>query len=148
MPPALPLAVAPGANALVHVVYAPGQDGPDVGHLTIDSSDPNVPSVTVDLGGNGVSSKISVTPPALMFGDVRTGQTSTLDVTIANPGPQTLAVSGPALTGSAAFSLSMPPSVPFALAPGGSAVLHVVYGPSQDGPDAGELTIDSNDPNS
>src|SRR5262249_49536413 len=124
-PPALPIAVAPGSSALVHVVYAPAQDGPDVGQMTIDSSDPNAPSLKVHLGGNGSSSKTDVTPPARAFGAVRKGQPSPPDLTIATAGAAALHVSGLALPGSGDFSLPMPPAVPLAIAPGASSVLHV-----------------------
>ena len=50
-------------SAAIAVTYAPGSAGPDIGSLTVNSDDPDTPTVTVDLSGNGVENQPPPPPP-------------------------------------------------------------------------------------
>jgi uncharacterized protein YjdB len=140
-----PFTLAAGDAQAITVRYAPLTAGMDTGTVSLDTS---AGAGQVDLTGSAIAPKISVTPPVHDFGSVKAGLQATVEITIANIGSDTLNVSGIDLTGSADFSLQGTPSLPLALAPGDSALLHAVYAPGQDGPDSGLITIASDDPGS
>lgn len=48
-----PLTLAPGASVVVTVDYAPTDDQPDEGYLTVRSTDPDEPTALADQVGNG-----------------------------------------------------------------------------------------------
>jgi hypothetical protein len=91
---------------------------------------------------------INVSPQAIDFGTVASGSSATAQVTIANSGTDVLRVSSLALSGSADFTLgAAAPATPFEVAVGGSVQVPVVYTPSGQNTDTGNLAIASNDPN-
>jgi hypothetical protein len=67
-------------------------------------------------------------------------------VTISNVGSAELTVNSLTLSGTSEFSLSGPPSTPFAVAAGTSVDLTVEYAPLNDGLDTGTLEVASNSP--
>ena len=93
-----------------------------------------------------VRPSISLNPQALNFGDVGTGESESLLVTISNKGSMDLTLSGVFLAsgGSSAFSITQAPltTVP----PGGSTDLAVTFAPNAPGSASGTLQIASDDP--
>ncbi len=142
-PPALPFSLDPGGEQLIAVRYAPAAPGADAGAVLIGT--PAGPG-RVELAGNGVAPEIDVAPLALDFGDVRTGRSASLFLTIANPGSDTLLVTALGFgAGDSPFSLRSAPSLPLPVPPQGEVILEVVFAPAGNGPAAGSLTIASDD---
>ena len=146
--PATPVAVPPGGSVTVPVTYGPTAVGNGIGSLTATTDDPNHPTLTVALTGNGVQSHIGVTPVAVDFGVLNLGSSATRSVTITNDGGASLVVTAVTLTAGAELGLAAGnPAVPFALAAGQSATITVQYAPTDIGADAGTLDIGSDAPN-
>ncbi len=134
-----------GESANVTVTFAPDAVGPQSGNLTISSDDPDEPAVKVTLSGNGITKPaapdIAVSPEALDFGDVYVNSSKSLNVTISNVGDAGLTIYG-VTTDNDKFSTTNITS----LAAGESANVTVTFGPTDLGPQSGNLTISSDDP--
>lgn len=141
--------LAPGQSVDLPVTYTPSDVASDSGSLAITSNDPDEPTVTVPLSGNGIAPTldctISVLPLALNFGDVIVGNSATLTTTVSNSGSADCVVDALTLAGSTDFSLGNI-SLPLIIAPGMSADVPVVYTPSATGSDSGSLDVSNNDP--
>ena len=141
--------LAPGASVDLPVTYTPSDVGSDSGSLAINSADPDEPTVTVPLSGNGITPTldctISVLPLALNFADVVIGNSATLNTTVSNTGNADCVVDALTLAGSTDFSLGAV-SLPLTVAPGMSADVPIIYTPSAAGSDSGSLDVSSNDP--
>ncbi|RMF88735.1 MAG: choice-of-anchor D domain-containing protein, partial [Nitrospinota bacterium] len=146
--PTPPLTLAFGTSVDVAIDYTPADVGVDSGTLDISSNDPDTPSVSVSLSGEGLGiPDIDVSPTSLAFGAVRLGTTVTLSTTIQNLGETDLTVTDLALTGSPDFALGAgAPSVPFVIVSGGSVDVPVAYTPSVRGAVNAVLWIASDDP--
>lgn len=145
--PVPPFSLAAGRGTNVTLRYTPVDVGVDTGSLVIGSDDPNAPQVSVSLTGAGQAPvalpSVSVTPLALGFGDIRTGSSSTLKVTVNNTGGAVAHLGAPSVAGSADFATS---ATAFDVAAGGAVDVFVQYAPSGVGADSGTLTFTSNDP--
>jgi len=133
------------------VIYSPTDNVPDTGSLVITSNDPDEPTITVVLSGDGNVvapdlPNIDVDPTTLAFGTIDVGNSSTLTTTITNDGTANLSVSALNLSGNTEFSLGTAPATPFNVAPNNSATVDVIYTPTDNGPDTSSLAITSNDP--
>lgn len=87
---------------------------------------------------------IAVSPASLNFGDVETGMSSDLIVTISNDGTLDLEVTG--IASSNGIFTASSASTPFTLAPGGSQDVTVTFSPTALGAENGSLDITSDDP--
>lgn len=149
--PVPPFAITPGSTILVPLSYTPSNVGVDSGTLQIVSDDLVNPSVNVALGGTGnpVPPVINLTlsPATLAFGAVRVGQTQTLSATIGNSGGATGTVTAVSVTGTSFAAGPGAPATPFAVPPGASVSVPVVYSQSSVGNGLGTLAVTSNDPN-
>lgn len=146
--PATPFKVAPGASITVPVAYSPTSVGNGIGSLSATTDDPNHPTLTVSLTGNGVQSHIGVTPVAADFGTITLGGNASRSVIITNAGGASLTVTAVTLTASAEFTPAVGnPTVPFTVNAGKSATITLQYAPIDIGTDAGTLDIGSDAPN-
>ena len=108
------------------------------------------PAVNVATGPGGcppsppATPAIGVTPARLDFGNVMTGQTASMSVTVRNMGNATLTVKSIS-SSNARFSVSSS-SPPFQVAAAGQAAVAVKFAPDAPGPFTGSLTIQSDDP--
>ncbi len=104
---------------------------------------------TFQVSGTGLGPKITV-PATVAFGSVRVANAATLTasgvVVIQNTGDagQTLNITALQITGD--FTIPSPPTLPAAIAPGGTLSIGVVFDPSASGARSGSLVITSNDP--
>ncbi len=137
--------VPPGGTAAVTVAFDAGplNGGSYPGVLKLRTNDPaqrhaSIPATLVVEGEAG----ITVTPEALAFGPVVTGQTVTATVTLGNVGTEVLTVSQVSVP--APFGVSA--GGPFTLAPGTTRTLTVGFAPTATGSFAEALTILSDDP--
>ncbi|WPB82027.1 choice-of-anchor D domain-containing protein [Archangium violaceum] len=137
-----PFELAPGTSRELFVTFTPTGESSFTGLLTLNTDDPDRPTVTVTLTGTGVRPVFALAPSALNFGSQRVGSASVpLRVTVSNNGTGVLQVSAPVLSG----PFSVTPAGSFAVPEGGSQELQVTFSPSALGSATGTLSLDSND---
>jgi uncharacterized repeat protein (TIGR01451 family) len=90
---------------------------------------------------------VHVDPLALNFGNQNVGTTQSLSVNLSNTGRADCNVTALSLTGSNDFQFASTPPATLVLTPGDSLVVNLDYTASEEGPDSGSLTINSDDPN-
>ena len=88
-----------GATCTINVVFTPTAPGAATGSLTIAGTGATVTGSPVGLSGTGAAAvrSFTATPNPLAFGNVHTGSTSTLGVTVTNTG--NVALAGGSFTG-------------------------------------------------
>ncbi len=133
-----------GAQGVIVKFDATGLIGGDyAANILVNSNDPVTPQVvaTANLHVTGATD-IEVPTTPLVYGDVFLGGSSAKTLTVSNPGTDVLMVSS--------ISSSHPDFTvdvaSFNLAPETSQNVVVTFAPSVAGPAAGNLTINSNDP--
>ena len=149
--PSLPVTIGAGSHLDLTVKFDPSADGARFATLTVNTDDPDSPSLPVSLSGTGLLSAIGVVPDPIIFGptvfDPQCGAAcgQTIDATVTNTGQAELIVdaivfSDPAFTGPLA---SAPPA---RVAPNASFLEPVTFRPTG-GPDRsvdGSLSITHN----
>jgi hypothetical protein len=148
--PAPALEVAAGDSARLPVIFRPPAAGAFSGTLSLQTDDPELPSLTIALAGVGSQAgALTVTPSALDFGRVGEGQTATRQLFLASDGAADLYLGALGLAPGtpAAFGYVGSARAPAVLPPGTQVALAVHFSPSPDTPAAsGALSIDSSDP--
>ena len=148
--PMLPGTLAPKAMASFSVSFTPAASGARAAAVAIVSDDPNQPTASVVLVGNGIQPVISVAPPKVDFGSLRVGKTSApRTVTITNTGNDALKVTAISLLGANAadFALANLPMLPSTIAPNANATFEVSFSPLAVGARSGVVVVQSDDPN-
>lgn len=140
--------LAAGESCSVSLTYYPSGEGLQGAELTIQSDDPEHPSVTVPLQGTSVlvpEPEIRVEPEAVDFGTVQVGASVSEEITVSNVGQEVLYVNG--------ISLSGPNSGDFLqthdcamLTPDTQCTVSVTFTASAEGVREGILAIESDDP--
>lgn len=136
-PLALPITLAPGESTIVITLLMPSSDGPIFDEVIILSDDPVEPLIAVTLSADGVeSSALQVTdtlPPvddlAMPF-PILDGIASIVEsVTLYNPGPTALSITGISLATPGIYTLENVPVLRAPLPPGGSIGFDVRFAP-------------------
>ena len=132
----------PGMEQEVSVTFAPDDEGLFTGTLTIESNDPDEPSMEVSLQGEGLlqTAVISV-PDEIAFDTTTVNNTSSMPLVVWNISNADLEVTDIILSGSA-FGVDM---TNFTVVPGDSTVVTVSFTPDMEGEYAESLEIISND---
>jgi FtsP/CotA-like multicopper oxidase with cupredoxin domain len=139
--------LAPGASCPITVTFTPAAMGTRGASLTVASSDPFNPSLTVPLSGTGIAPIAGVTPATLAFGGRLLGIASAArTVTLSNTGTDALLISGIALTGANAADFAQVTSCGASLAIGATCTIDVTFTPSATGARTASLVITGNDP--
>jgi len=143
--------VATGSSCAIEVSMTPSSYGKKTAQLRILSNDPKKPAGSiVNLTGNAVPPKISVSPANINFGGVVAGNASAAkSITIKNTGLSELAVDSPVKTGDhpSDFSVSGScASLTAMRAAGSPCTLQVTFTPGGTGVRTAYIEIDSNDP--
>lgn len=86
------LNILPGGVDSLGITYVPTKEGKHVATLKINSNAFNFPTVTISLQGTGILPHIVVTPSLLLFDSTREGDTICKNITIWNPGTDTLRI--------------------------------------------------------
>jgi P pilus assembly chaperone PapD len=131
--------VVPGANRVVSVTFAPIAGGAQAGTLTLTHNAVGG-TTAVSLTGTGASPAISLSPASLAFGNVVVGGSSSLSLTVSNPGTATLTVTN--IT--ASDGQYVPALTSFSVAPGGSQAVNVTFTPVATGSQPATLSITHN----
>src|SRR5439155_4185200 len=120
---------APGASATTlsptqklefEFTYDPSIAGPADAIAYVNTTDPSNESVPVRLHGRAAVSTmchLAVSPSVVDFGSVPNTSTADQTVVAVNDGLADCHVSALSLSGSAAFTLTMPPSAPLTMQP-------------------------------
>lgn len=124
--PALPLTLSPGKSFVVTVTFNPTVSGSDIGSIAFNGN------ALLTVRGSGMSTKSLVpNPPSVSFGNVQTGNTAKLFVTLTNAKNGTITVNNDAVkgTGFAVAGLSLP----LTLTPGQSFTFTILFSPQSAG---------------
>lgn len=143
--PAAPFTVAPNGSTSLTVTYAPTAATVDSGCLAIASNDTSNPSVQLGLSGTGQPApapRISVSPTALDFGTVTVGASTSRTFTIGNTGTAQLTGALALATPTSDYTFS---PTAFSVAPGGTQVVTVTFGPTQAVTSTDTIVVSSND---
>ena len=137
----LPLILAAGQSQGFSVTFAPQTAGPVSGSVTI-ASDATNPSLSIALSAAGVTPGSLVSnPSSLAFGNVQTGTTQTLSLTLTNTGGTTVNITQAAASGSGYSITGL--SLPLSLAAGQSKSFSVQFAPQTSGSISGNIAITS-----
>jgi len=150
-----PFSIAMGGSCTVSVAFTPGSVASFGATLTVASNDPDTPSATVSLSGNGTAAPApNISVPAMVdLGSVVVNASSApTEVAISNVGNLVLNVSSIALDAATDFALDLgggsnpcgggAPTI----AGGGNCTVTVVFAPTSVGVLLDNLTITSDDP--
>jgi subtilisin family serine protease len=85
-----PIQLAPLASTVLQVRFSPGAVGGFSGTLTIQSNDPDAPSVPLAVTGSGQLPPIASVTPTSLHADLLTGETAFRQITLANTGQSDL----------------------------------------------------------
>jgi len=147
--PNAPLFIPAESSANVEVSFVPseGADQTFTGELSIssdrtDSGDPEVVSMT-GVGVDQPTPNIQLSTRTLAFGELRTGNSTSLSFSLTNGGNATLDISDISISNSV-FSLTSPSSVSFSLAPREKQDFTVDFSPTQVQLFETELVVSSN----
>jgi hypothetical protein len=134
-----------GKTCTITVTLKAQDLGPGTAQLIIAYNMPGSP-VTVNLSGNVINPKASVSPGSLSYGTVKVGQKSTKAVTITSSGTTALIIGSIVTTGSSDFSIvsNTCPISPSSLAPHNSCTVTVKFAPSAKQSRSGTLKITDN----
>ncbi|EED35388.1 hypothetical protein NOR51B_1333 [Luminiphilus syltensis NOR5-1B] len=144
-----PTLLPSGSSCTLAYIFRPIQNGDFQSTIEIVSDSPTSPD-TVQLLGAGVSAGLALAPEVLNFGEVRLGETSSLQVAdLTNVGTTTLTLTGfdrfPEFSIDSG-STTCAPSLN--LAPGTSCSVGITFAPSVEGPVARGSLLVSNSPDS
>ncbi len=144
-PPTFPVTLTPGKSLTLTVAFSPNGGGESSTSLTVASNAPNN-SVTVPLSGLGLAAdQLSATPATLSFGNVTTGDNSSL-TGLLTAGSSDITVYSVAISGQD-FTYSGP-SFPVSVAAGTSLPYTITFAPHTTGSFTGTATFTSNASNS
>ncbi len=147
--PALPFTLAPGQSLIASVDYLPISGGAMQGTLTVASTDPATPTVTVPIGGGArvpPPCRWSADPSPLDFGLVAPGQSIELDVGLTDVGTDDCVVSGIQAAPGGPFSVPGSPIGPLTLHPGDVFDIGVRFSPTTPGESLGSVQFAVSDP--
>jgi hypothetical protein len=137
-----PVTIQAGESIARTVRFTPEGSGEDLGSIEFTSNAVNEPRLSVACSGTGVTPEIVIDPLAILFGDVRIGQSASSHFTISNIGSGQLRMAEPSVT---VGDFTVDPSGALVLNPGESIDIQVTYTASIYGPVEGDILIESND---
>jgi hypothetical protein len=142
--PTLPVTLNARGTLDVPVSFSPSAAGGATATLsfavTVGSAGSNI---GLDLHGTGTKPGFGASPPSLSFGELATGASETLSVSITNTGTAPETVAGNTAP-AAPFTATGLPAMGAQLAPGASVSVSVTYAPTVPSPaggDTGQLTV-------
>lgn len=139
----LPLSINPGQTSTFNAQYQPSAAGSASGSITIVSNAATSPSVLALTGTGATATQfLSLSTNTVSFGNVATGASSALPVTVVNTGNSNVQISKIAASG-AGYSLSGA-SAPVTLTPSQQMTFSVIFSPAVAGSVSGSVTITSN----
>jgi FtsP/CotA-like multicopper oxidase with cupredoxin domain len=139
--------VAAGGSCTISVTFTPSAGGNRAARLTINTSDPANPALTVLLSGTGVAPIATLTPAVVPFGNQLVATTSLPQtVTLTNTGTAPLSISGVSLSGPNPAEFGQASTCGASLTPGASCSIPVTFAPASAGAKAASLDVTTSDP--
>lgn len=144
--------INPGESTTFTVSFDPSNSAPASTKVLIESNDPDTPTASVKLDGEGIAPKIDLSPDADDMGSPYIGCQLERPVTITNVGNSDLVVDQVEYVSSSETELDLDideatnGALPWTLTPGQAKVVTVLYGPLDVVEDDGYVTVHSNDP--
>jgi hypothetical protein len=138
----VPATVPAGGNIVLELTFSPRTTGNFSGAVAVSSDDPNTPTATVTLAGTATTQtigKLTATPAALNFNNVKEGSTASAVTTLKNVGTANMTLSQINLSGSG-FSASGIVT-PLLVVPGESLTLTVKYSPTSTRTSSGDISL-------
>ena len=138
--------VAVDATCTVTVAFSPAAAGTKNAVLRIAPAGTG-PAALVALTGladQAAAPIAQVTPGVLAYGNVASGQPSTLSTTVTNTGTAPLVVGNPTITGTGASGYTITANTCATVAPGANCSISVRYNPTALGSQTGSLVIPHN----
>jgi hypothetical protein len=135
----------PAATCTLSMQFTPGEQSSQqlrTGELEI-RSDSNDTLEFITLLGGSTPSTLTLTPTALDFGDVDTGQSNQLPVTVTNTSNAAITFGGITITGAFTATSGTCPAPGAQLAAGAQCALTVTFAPSSAGAQTGTLSLAS-----
>ena len=124
--PALPLSLAPGQSFVLTVSFGPTSSGSSNGGIAFNGG------TLLALRGSGTTAKSLIpNPSSVSFGNVQTGNTSKILVTLTNAKTGNITISNDATKGTG-FSVQGLP-LPLTLTPGQSFTFSILFSPQASG---------------
>lgn len=139
--------VAPDGTCTVIVAFAPAASGTKNAVLSITPAGGGLTTLVALTGLADAASApaITVTPGVLAYGNVASGQPSTLSTIVKNTGTAPLVVGNPTITGTNADAYSVTANTcTVSIAPAATCSISVQYAPTALGSQTGSLIIPSN----
>lgn len=138
-----PSALQPGTSCAIGAVFTPSAVGTGAATLNIPTSVSSTPQ-SVSLSGTGISPQASFSPTSLGFGTIKVAKSSTLSVTLTNPGTSALAISSVSISGTNAGNFTKSNACPSSLAAGAKCTISVTFTPSATGARSASLIVADN----
>lgn len=134
--------IAAKSSITVSVRFRPTQEKNYTGALIITTDETSNNTITINLSGKGIDSKLIVEPNALNFGEIDTMKSSTpQSFTIKNGGTAPTTINSIVKTGSTTFSMNVDKTTPFSLAPDSIATVTVTFAPTLVQSESGTITV-------
>jgi hypothetical protein len=141
----LPSPPPAAGTCTINVTFKPTAMGTRSGTLTINSSDPVQPTLTVSLTGNGIAPVANVSPSSIPFGNQKANTTSSPHpVTLSNTGTSPLIINSITLTGTNASYFAQTNNCPIGgagLAVNASCIINVTFSPKKKGNFTASLSV-------
>ncbi len=126
----VPATIPPQGMVKFDVTFAPTVAASYLGTVDLKTDDPNAHLVKIPLSGVGVSGGIAVDKATLEFGSVTLGASSAVQsVKLTNSGLLPATVQSMTLTGSAPQAYAVEPEAPFAIDPGQTIAIRLLFTP-------------------
>ncbi|MGB9500335.1 MAG: choice-of-anchor D domain-containing protein, partial [Dissulfuribacterales bacterium] len=138
--------LAPSNACTIAVSFTASTAGAHPAQITVNSNDPNTPSVPVSLSGFGISPEATVTPSAWDFGNVRVNTTSNIQtITISSTGNTALEVNNVSLSDTVNYVKINDACSNQVINIGGTCKVDVAFRPGSTGTKPVTLQVFSND---
>jgi hypothetical protein len=138
-----PATLQAGSSCAIGAVFAPSAPGTGAATLNISTTASSTPQ-SVNLSGTGINPEASFSPTSLAFGTIKVAKSSTLSVTLSNPGTSALAISSVTISGTNAGNFTKSNACPSSLAAGAKCTISVTFTPSATGVRSANLTVADN----
>lgn len=142
--------LGPGEGSWIQVTFDPGEDGPSIGTLTVESDDPDAPSRKIAIQAVGVSSSVLASPTELLFEQGNVNDVQELTVRLRSVSDAPLTVYGIAIAGGdGAFTIELIDILPgpeTCLQPGDEARVTISFQPQLEEDSYAWLRVRTDDP--
>jgi sugar lactone lactonase YvrE len=132
--------LAAGASCTIPLNFSPKSTGGQTITLVVDSNDPASPLLAQ---AQGIGTEVKLSASSIAFGTIKSGTTSTMNLTISNTGTASYTLSA-VITGSNFSISSTGKTCGSSLAGGASCVLPIEYAPTSTGTSTGSLKLTTN----